>query len=56
MRKYLIFYYAEIRDECTDLEAIVEAHNIREAIDEFEKQTMVFKRIFTITELPYEPS
>jgi len=56
MRKYLIFYYAEIRDECTDLEAIIEADNIKEAIDKFEKETMLFKRIFTITELPYEPS
>ena len=56
MRRYLIFYYAEMNDECTDLEIIIQADNIKEAINKFEKEVMLFKRISTITELPYEPS
>lgn len=53
MRRYLIFYWVERNDEATDLEIIVEADNIKDAIKEFEKQVRLFKRISTITELPY---
>lgn len=53
MRRYLIFYWAEQNDEATDLEIIIEASNIKEAINKFEKQVKLFKRISTITELPY---
>ena len=53
MRRYLIFYYAERNDECTDLEHIVEAYDISAAIKAFEYQIKSFKRITTITELPY---
>ena len=53
MRRYLIFYWAEQNDEATDLEIIIEANNIKEAIDKFEEEVRVFKRITTIAELPY---
>lgn len=54
MRKYLIFYYAERNDECMDLEHIVEANDMVEAINVFNKEINLVKRITTITELPYE--
>jgi hypothetical protein len=53
MRRYLIFYYAERNDECFDLEHIVEAENILSAINVFNNEKELFKRITTITELPY---
>ena len=53
MKRYLIFYYAERNDVCTDLEHIVEAYDISTAIKAFEYQIKSFKRITTITELPY---
>ena len=53
MRKYLIYYYAEKNDVCHDLEAIIEAESIEEAIKEFKSKIRVHKRITTITELPY---
>lgn len=55
MRRYLIFYWVEQNDQPTDLEIIVKADNIKDAIKQFEKEIMLFKRISTITELPYEP-
>jgi hypothetical protein len=54
MRKYLIFYYAERNDECMDLEHIVEANDMVEAINVFNNEIKLVKRITTITELPYE--
>ena len=53
MRKYLIFYYIERNDECYDLEHIVEANDMMDAIEKFNKEIKVLKRITTITELPY---
>ena len=53
MRRYLIFYYAERNDECTDLEHIVEANDMVEAINVFNNEIKLIKRITTITELPY---
>lgn len=53
MRRYLIFYYVEQNDECVDLEKIVEANDILAAINVFNDETKAFKRITTITELPY---
>ena len=48
MRRYLIEYYAERNDECVDLETIVEADTIAEALLIFDKQ---YKRITSITEI-----
>lgn len=53
MRRYLIYYWTERNDESTDLEIIVKADNIEEAIKEFKKEVKVYKSITTITELTY---
>jgi hypothetical protein len=53
MRKYLIFYYVERNDECYDFEHIVEANDMVDAINVFNKEISLYKRITTITELPY---
>lgn len=50
MRKYLICYWTERNDVATDLEDIVEADNIREALDEF-ITTTVFRKINSISEI-----
>ena len=52
MRKYLIFYYVEKNDDCHDLEMIIEADSIEEAIKLFKSRVRVMKRITTVTELP----
>ncbi len=54
MRKYLIFNYAERNDECMDLEHIVEANDMVSAINVFNNEIKLVKRVTTITELPYE--
>jgi len=53
MKRYLIFYYAERNNECTDLERIVEANDILAAVNVFNNEVKAVKRITTITELPY---
>jgi len=54
MRRYLLYYYTEKNDECHDVETIIEADNIEEAIKFFKSRIRIYKRITTITELPYE--
>lgn len=53
MKRYLVFYYVEQNDDCVDLERIVEANDILAAINVFNDETKSYKRITTITELPY---
>lgn len=53
MRRYRIEYYAERNDECVDLEHIVEANDMVAAINVFNNEIKLIKRITTITELPY---
>tara|TARA_R110000868_G_scaffold323197_1_gene584148 strand:- start:317 stop:496 length:180 start_codon:yes stop_codon:yes gene_type:complete len=50
MKKYLICYWTEQNDVCTDLEDIVEADNIMEALEKF-VTSRVFKSISGINEL-----
>ena len=50
MRKYLICYWTEQNDVCTDLEDIVEANNIMEALEIF-ATSKVFKSITSISEI-----
>ena len=50
MRKYLICYWVERNDEPVDLEAVVEADDIREALDEF-ILTTIFRKIRSISEI-----
>jgi hypothetical protein len=48
MRKYLICYWTERNDECTDLETFVEADNMMEALEKFIAST-VFKSLDSIS-------
>jgi hypothetical protein len=48
MRRYLICYWTERNDVATDLEDIVEADNIMEALEKFTAST-VFKSIDSIS-------
>ena len=48
MRKYLICYWAERNDVATDLEQIVEADNIMQALEKFTANN-VFKSIDSIS-------
>jgi hypothetical protein len=50
MRKYLVCYWVERNDCATDLEDVVEADNISEALDKF-KASKVFKSIDSISEI-----
>jgi len=50
MRKYLICYWTERNDECTDLEDLVDANNIMEALEKF-TASRVFKRIDSVSEI-----
>lgn len=51
MRKYLITYWAERRDECIDLERVIEAPTLQEALNLFLNLDLHYKRIESIKEL-----
>jgi hypothetical protein len=48
MRKYLICYWTERNDECTDVEKFVEADNMMEALEKFTANN-VFKSIDSVS-------
>jgi hypothetical protein len=50
MKKYLVCYWVERNDCATDLEDVVEANNISEALEKF-KASKVFKSINSISEI-----
>ena len=50
MRKYLVCYWTERNDVATDLEDVVEADNISEALEKF-KASKVYKSIDSISEI-----
>lgn len=50
MKKYLVCYWTERNDVATDLEDIVEADNISEALEKFKSST-VSKSIHSISEI-----
>jgi hypothetical protein len=50
MRKYLVCYWTERNDVSTDLEIVIEADNIREALDKFH-YTHHYRRVSSISEL-----
>lgn len=50
MRKYLICYYTEQNDVCTDLEKIVEAKSINSALYNF-MNNHTYKRVTSISEI-----
>lgn len=51
MRKYLITYWAERRDECIDLERVIEAPSLHDALNLFLNLDLIYKRIESIKEL-----
>ena len=51
MRNYLICYWAEINDCATDLEEIVEANNVMEAVNTFGRGKRILKRITSVSEI-----
>jgi hypothetical protein len=51
MRKYLLTYWSENWDECIDLERVIEAPTLQEALKIFLQQNIVHKRIESIKEL-----
>jgi hypothetical protein len=51
MRKYKIIYWAERRDECVDLERVIEAPTIQDALNLFLNLDLIYKRIDSIKEL-----
>jgi len=52
MKEYLISYWIEQNDEAVDLDVIVEANNIKEALDSF-ISTEKFRKISSISEVPF---
>lgn len=52
MRRYLVCYYTERDDVCTDLEKIIEADNIEIALKEFKDVIRLYRRITSISEMP----
>jgi len=50
-KKYLICYWTERNDVCTDLEEVIEAFTLEHALLEF-KRTKVYKSISSISEFP----
>lgn len=50
MRKYEIYYYAEINDECVDLICQVEAKNMIQALVDFD-YAKVYKRVYKVVEV-----
>jgi hypothetical protein len=51
MTKYLITYWKEWNDESTDVEMIIEAYNITDALKQFYDMNIVHKKIESIEEL-----
>ena len=51
MRKFLITYWAERRDECIDLERVIEAPTLQDALKLFLNLDLLYKRIDSIKEL-----
>jgi hypothetical protein len=51
MTKYLITYWTERNDESTDVEMIIEAYNITDALKKFLSMNIIHKKIESIEEL-----
>jgi hypothetical protein len=49
--KYCVTYWTEWNDESTDIEIIIEAYNIEEALKLFLDMNLVYKKIDNIREL-----
>lgn len=51
MRKYLLTYWTEYRDEATDFEIKIEAVSLQDALDKFKAMRKTHKRITKIEEI-----
>jgi hypothetical protein len=51
MTKYLVTYWKEWNDESTDVEIIIEAYNITDALTQFLNMNRVHKKIESIKEI-----
>ena len=52
MKRYLVCYYAERDDVCTDLEKIIEADDIEKALKKFKDETRLYRSITSISLMP----
>ena len=53
MRRFLVYYFTETNDQCTELEIIIKADDMEQAIKTFKKEVKEHQSITTITELTY---
>jgi len=53
MKIFLVYYSTETNDQCTELEIIIKADDMEQAIKTFKKQIKEHQSITTITELTY---
>ncbi len=53
MRRFLVYYFTEKNDQCTELEIIVNADDMEHALKTFKKEVKQHQSITTITELTY---
>jgi len=51
MRKFLIYYFREINDECHDCELEVQGENIVNALENFYKLNIVLKRVYKVEQI-----
>lgn len=52
LRKYIVYYYAEVNDECDDCEMEIKARTIFDALHRFNNLVKIYKRIFAVIEKP----
>jgi hypothetical protein len=53
MRRFLVYYFTETNDQHTELEIIIKADNMEQALKTFKKEVKQHQSITTITELTY---
>ena len=53
MKIFLVYYSKETNDQCTELEIIIKADDMEQAIKTFKKEVKEHQSITTITELTY---
>ena len=53
MRRFLVYYFTETNDKYTELEIIIKADDMEQALKTFKKEVKQHQSITTITELTY---
>lgn len=51
MRKFRVYYYKEVNDECVDYELDIESKHISNIYEDFQEKVRVFKRVYRIEEI-----